>query len=212
MADFDIKKRARGQHSSVTATPGARNVNHANANANANANSNTHTHEPTTEERFGYKSTTYDAGEKNQMLMGYDEVTRDAWQLLRPKDHIRYYVKSRDPSKPGDDGFRRGGFVHNVLMKGKPCIFVETGSKDSPGYAKWPVYFEDLQSVWRKRTIEDAKIATAATAMVAATAPRVADAEMRVEILEQRIDAMECEQKKILQAISRLTEKYIRMR
>lgn len=147
-----------------------------------------------------YLPTVYTDEEQERLLIGYEPVPEAGWTLLRPKTHMRYETQRGD--------FRRGGFVHNVKLKGKPMIFLETGfDAKAPGYRKWPVALEDLARVWKKRTIEDVQIAEATVNP---------DVQHRVEIFEQRLHAQDMqiqtiqdEIKKILHIISKLNDKIV---
>lgn len=137
-----------------------------------------------------YQSTHYTDEEREKLLIGYVEVPEEAWMLLRPHTHIRYLTK--------EGLFRRGGFIHNVKTKGKPQIFIETGLvAGAPGYAKWPVTLEDVETLWKKRTVEDVQIASAD--------------DSRVSNLEALVEKQSREIKKIIEIMSKLNEKIVKL-
>jgi hypothetical protein len=150
------------------------------------------------EEAPKYQSTHYTDAERDQLLLGYVEVPEDAWTLLRPHTHIRYLTKS--------GLFRRGGFVHNVKTKGKAQIFVETGLvPGAPGYAKWPVTLEDVDKIWKKRTVEDVQMAESASTGIDEMAER------RIDALEAITEKQSREIKKLIEIMGKLNEKVVKL-
>ena len=129
-----------------------------------------------------YESTLYNQEEIKTMLLGYDVLPPEMYELLKPGNHIRYKTK--------DGKFRRGGYVHNVKVNGDKVIFLETSknSKDS-NYKKWPVYFANLDTVWKKRTIEDAMINTVKVNNNE-NDERILDLEARVQLLETNLEKL----------------------
>jgi hypothetical protein len=152
-----------------------------------------------------YLPTHYTDEEQEKLLTGYDLVPEAAWMLLRPKTHVRYETKRGD--------FRRGGFVHNVKVKGKPMIFLETGFDPKvPGYRKWPVTLEDVEKLWKKRTLEDVKIAEAQSS---SASPELMH---RIDVLEQsqrsldiQVTQLQDENKKLLRILGKLNDKIVKI-
>lgn len=138
-----------------------------------------------------FPSTVYTDQEQDKLLIGYDPIPQDGLMLLRPGTHVRYLTTTGE--------FRRGGFVHNIKTKGTPMIFLET-NKDpkAQGYAKWPVAIEDIQTMWKKRTIEDVKINAVQTNP---------DYETRIVALETQLEYAVSEIKKMILVITKLSLK-----
>jgi len=183
------------------------NFNLANKVGGARADEqNARAAEPQEKEKVddSYLPTHYTDAEQDKLLTGYDLVPEAGWPLLRPKTHVRYETKRGE--------FRRGGFVHNVKVKGKPMIFLETGfDPKAAGYRKWPVTLEDVEKFWKKRTLEDVQIAEAQVG----TSPEL---QLRVEVLEQSVRGQEVqiaklqeENKKLLRILSKLNDKIVRI-
>lgn len=148
-----------------------------------------------------YQSTFYNDAEQEKLLLGYDVVSEDAWKLIRPKTHIRYLTKAGD--------FRRGGFVHNVKLTGKPMIFIETSfDRARPGYAKWPVALEDVATIWAKRTREDVKIEENGRAI----SERVDEIEATNVDLKLQIAKLQEDVKKLIGVIGKLNDKIVSSR
>jgi hypothetical protein len=143
-----------------------------------------------------YESSSYTDNEQEKMLLGYDSVPQEAWELLKPGTHIRY--------KTIEGNFRRGGFVHNVKSKGTKMIFLETNRKQgTPGYAKWPVAFDSIDTLWKKRSLEDVRINESRTDV----GPRQLEMESRLVMLEQHVDRLSEDLKKLIKTIGVLAEK-----
>jgi outer membrane murein-binding lipoprotein Lpp len=140
-----------------------------------------------------YKSSVYNDADQRQLLIGYDEVPTSAYDLLQPRDHVRYMTQ--------DGKFCRGGFVHNVKTTGEPMIFLENNMhSNSAGYAKWPVVIKNIKTMWKKRTVADVKInnLTANTGL-----------EARVEQLEMDLEKATADIRTLIMAISKLNQKII---
>ena len=133
----------------------------------------------------------YNQDEREKMLMGYDAVPREAFELLKPGTHIRYLTTKGE--------FRRGGFVHNVKTKGDKMIFVETSRKPTdPKYAKWPVAFDSIDTLWKKRTLEDVRINEVS---------KHSDFEDRLHNVELSVEQVSNELKRLIQTVAKLTMK-----
>lgn len=86
-----------------------------------------------------------------EKLSGYLEVPPEFWEQVRYGSHVRYFTKK--------DGFRSGGFVlknpYDIRPKGaaaeKRFIRLQNGFGEKvPGYAAWPVAYEDLDKLYVK--------------------------------------------------------------
>jgi hypothetical protein len=101
-----------------------------------------------------YEKTIYTENEKEKLLIGYDLIQSEDWDSIPKGAHVRYETRKGE--------FRRGGFVVNTAtVHNKPMIFIETlrgGKSGTEGYAKWPVAYEDISILWKKRVASDVKI------------------------------------------------------
>lgn len=142
-----------------------------------------------------YKKTVYTTSDQERLLIGYDVVPPDAWLCLTPRTHIRYVTTNGE--------FRRGGFIHSVKAHNGAIIFVENGlDSRQPGYVKWPVAINKVETIWRKRTVEDVKLADAINT-------DTTNLENRIDRLETELDRTQVEMKKLIQVISRLNDKIV---
>lgn len=135
----------------------------------------------------GFSKSAYTDVEKEKMLIGYDKIPPEQWSQILPGTHIRYITKAGE--------FRRGGFVHNVKLKGKPMIFVESGRPGHEEHAKWPVAFEDIGELWKKRSAP----------IKEADRPTLGNwDEERIIQMEIQIENLSVELRKITQAVAKV--------
>lgn len=77
-------------------------------------------------------------------------------------------------------------------------LFLETNRRPgSQGYHKFPVLLDNIQKLWRKRTIEDIKLGETSTAL-----------EQRVATLEQQLEHSTGELKKLITIVAKLHDKF----
>lgn len=83
---------------------------------------------------------------------GYILVTKDLWEFIPPKSHIRY-VKNGEGSI--ESRFKPGGFVKSqfVTTNGQHGLVLENkigGKSDDESYVSFSIVFNDTEKIWKK--------------------------------------------------------------
>lgn len=173
-------------------------------------------------DKVEFKPKTYDNNEQAKLLEGYTEVPKEEWQFLERRLHVRYLSIK---------GFRRGGFIlsnyekngkkflllHNKLNPPRPPPGVDRMNFDprtvDPKYARFPVAFEDLIKVWKKplppsrhelslQNFEQ-KIIDNNSKSRTGLFSEMSSLELRIETMEESIDELRSQNRKMLQFIFR---------
>lgn len=148
----------------------------------------------------------YSEPEINALLRYYEIVNPSDYGSLPKWTHIRYKTK--------DGKFRRGGFIQNIWDRGDGEWFFQLQTKvgeEDASTKKWPVAFNNLDTVWKQRPRDDSTAGPAAvspqiisTAVLTAgpSALGTTSLEAKISKLESALEAQKIEYKTLLRLIA----------
>jgi hypothetical protein len=166
------------------------------------------------------ESHVYTDDEIAKLLVGYTQISKESWPLLKKNDHIRY--------RRTNGLFRRGGFIVNQwisIQDSKPSTrmiqlisnpFIGISAKNKP----WNIAYDDVSTIWQKNKIEpkpqsnsdsEADSESEPTEKTPKPKQAIGSSEIDLDHIYQQLDAFRVEtmrlaneQKNIIELIKRL--------